>query len=334
MDNIIKLRDNKSVPLLGQYSQEALEQYIKTKTTERNPDQLPELLVLRGLNGEHWFIKKKSMIPLCMKLIGDARINIRKSISARWLKLMKEYVSEPAMKSDIEFEKLLSRHLNSLAPILAALLEDNKLYLTYVETEDIPTAQQIFKNKVLIPMSELLMLQRKALLADTKILLPFWHSMPLLLKIISFFKNLGKKRDRRRREEQERIQAEESSEEISVKKDEQKTRLKQSAVDYISLHVPSDKTLDEFLVELQKKWNRLIHDQARKDLTEDVNALIRDRVRRMLRIQQNAVLTNETISRMTKNIIVDTPALHQLEGEYLSLYIELYIAKLVSNIRM
>ncbi len=334
MEDIINLRDGKSVPLLGQYSQEALEEYIKTKTTEHAPDQLPELLIIRGLNDEQWFVKKKSIIPLCMKLLGDARHIVRKSVSKRWLKLMNDYLTEPAMESDAEFEKLLSRQLNSLVPVLAALLEDNKLYLTYVETEQIPEAQQIFRNSVLIPMSELLLLQRKALLTDTKILLPFWHSIPIITMIIAFFKNLGKKRARRKQEEQEKIPTGEVQEESSDKKDAQKNRLKQSAEEFIMVNVPDDKTLDSFLGELQKKWNRLLHEQARNDLVEDVNALIRDRVRRMLRIQQNGILTEETINRMTSNIIADTPALQQFKGDALTLYIQLYIAKLVTNIRM
>ncbi len=330
MDDIIKLRDSKGVPLLGQYSQEALEDYIKTKTTSTNPDRLPELLILRGPREEQCFIKKKSMIPFCMKLLGEARVIIRKSISARWLKLMKEYRTEPAMKSDGEFEKLLSRQLTHLTPILAALLEDNKLYLTYVETEDVPAAQQIFRNRMLIPLSELLLLQRKALLTDTKILLPFWHSIPIIIKIISFFKNAGKKKKRQKKEHQEKYPANDISEDISAKKDAQKNRLKQSAEDFIMIHLPDDKNLDSFLLELEKKWNRLLDEQARKNLIEDVNALIRDRVRKILRIQQNAVLTDETIARMTKNIIADTPALHQFEGENLTLYISLYIAKIVA----
>jgi hypothetical protein len=334
MDDISKLRDSKSVPLLGQYTQEKLEDYIKTKTAANNSNQLPELLLLRGSQGEHWFVKKKSMIPLCMKLLGDARIVIRKSISKRWLKLMKDYSAEPAMKSDVEFEKLLFRYLNHLAPILTMLLEDNKLYLAYIETENIPAAQQIFKNQTLIPMSELLLIKRKDILTDTKILLPFWYSMPIMIKIIAFLKNLGKKKVQQKNETPGKTTAKNISEDEAAKKDIQKTRLKQSADDFIMVHLPEGKTLDGFLSDLQKKWNRLIEEQARKNLLEDVNALIRDRVRRMLRIQQNAVLSDESISRMTKNIIADTPALRQFEGENLTLYIELYIAKIVSSIKM
>jgi hypothetical protein len=40
-------------------------------------------------------------------------------------------------------------------------------------------------------MGTLLMINRKDLLTDTRILLPFWYSIPALTLIISFFKRLG-----------------------------------------------------------------------------------------------------------------------------------------------
>lgn len=330
MDEILQFRDGNSVPLLGQYNQEALEDYIKTKTTEMNSNQLPELLILRNAQGEQFFVKKKSMIPLCMKLLGDARVIMRKAIAKRWLKLMRDYASEPAMNSDAEFEKLLLRTLKNLAPMLAALLEDNKLYLTYIETKDILSEQQIFRNQALLPLSELLLLQRKSLLTDTKILLPFWYSMPIITAIIKFFKNLGKKKTRQKTEKQQTPVPDPIQDEAAVKKN----RLKQSAEDFIMIHLPEDKNIDQFLIELQNKWNKLLNEQARNDLIQDVNTLIRDRVRQILRIQKNTILTEETISRMTKSIINETTALRNFEGENLTMYIEMYIAKLVMNAKM
>jgi hypothetical protein len=334
MEDICNLRDNKSVPLLGQYNKETLENYIRTKTTESISNQLPELLILHGSSNEQWFIKKKSMIPLCMKLLGDARNVIRKEISQSWLELISNYSEDPAMKSDIDFEKLLSRNLRNFTPVLADILDDKKLFLVYDEAGEIPAAQQIFKNQMLLPLSKLLLLDRKALITDIKIRLPFWHSMPIVVKCIMFLKKLGIKKTQQKTKKDEKKSAENNSKEKSEKKDSQKKRLKQSADDFIMLHLPSDKKLDAFLNELQIKWNRLLNEQAKKNLVEDVNALIRDCLRRSLRFQQNAILTDETISQMTKNIISETPALQQFEGDNLTLYIELYIAKLVSNMKM
>jgi hypothetical protein len=234
------------------------------------------------------------------------------------------------MKSEIDFENLLSKQLRNLAPVLSALLEDNKLYLTYVETADVLPEQQIFRNQTLIPTGELLLLQRKALLTDTRILLPFWYSMPIITAIIMFFRNLGKKKAKTQKRIQEKVLVETTSDDISAKKN----RLKQSAEDFVTIHLPQGKNLDQFLIELQKKWNRLIHEDARNNLIEDLNTLIRDHVRRMLRIQKNTLLTDETILRMTKTIINETPALRQFEGDNLTMYIELYIAKLVMNAKM
>jgi hypothetical protein len=333
MNDIINLRNSNGIPLLGQYSEDDLNDFINKKTAANNFDQLPDILHIRGLRDEQLFIKKKSMIPLCMKLLGEARAPIREVISERWLKLMKDYSSEAAMTNDYDFEKLLSRQLKNFSPILAILLNDNKLYLAYIETENIPAAQQIFRDRILIPMSELLLLQRKALLSDIKILLPVWYSMPIMVKCISFFKKFGKKNPKQKKNIQAKKSTKIVSENVSEKNNIQHAKLKRSAEDFIVVHLPSDIKLDVFLMELQKKWNRLIDEQSRKNLAEDVNALIRDRVRRLLRIQKNAVLTDETIFRMTNNIIADTPALHQFEGDALTLYIELYIAKIVASIK-
>jgi hypothetical protein len=333
MDDIIQFQDSKSIPLLGQYNQEALENYIKTKATESSPDTLPEILLLHGSNYEQWFIKKKSMIPLCMKLLGDARITIGKLVAKRWLKLMEDYSDEPAMKNDSDFEQLLSKLLHRYAPVLAALLNDNKLYLVYSETGDVPIAQQIFRNQSLIPLSELLLLERKSIFTDTKILLPFWYSMPIVTAIMKFFTNFSKKKKDTQKKNSSEEASHEGSEDTAIKKDSQKAKLKKSADDFIKDHLPSDKKLDAFLVELQSKWNNLIDEQARKNLFEDVNSLIRDRVRRMLRLKHNNGLTEEAISQMSQNIITDTPVLQQFHADTLTLYIELYIARLVSNIR-
>ncbi|QQO09548.1 hypothetical protein [Breznakiella homolactica] len=337
LDNVIKFTDKNGVPLLGQYTQEALEDFLKTKTTESKQDELPELLIVRGLQDERWFVKKTKMLPLCTRLLGDARPLIRKAISKRWLKILKEYQNEPAMESDAEFERLLLKYMTELAPALTALLEDQKLYLVYEELErtqsDIPETSRLYRNGVLIPLNELLLIRRKDTLTDTKILLPFWHSIPILTWLIGFFKNLGKRKQISRAMEQENQAAEDEI--IPTKKiTSQQHTLKAAAQDLKEQLVPEGETLDSYLQILQERWSRLLNAQAKQNLIEDVNALVRDRLRQILRIQKNSTLTEDTLHRMSNAIINDTPALQRLGSrESLTMYIEIYVIKLVLNIR-
>jgi hypothetical protein len=339
LDDIIKFVDHKGIPLLGQYSQETLEQYIKTKTTKAKKDELPELLIVRGLQEERWFVKKTRMLPLCARLLTGARVQIRRVISRRWLKLLKQYQNEYAMENDEEFEKLLQKYLYELAPTLGAVLGDQKLYLVYCELEqtqgEIPESSRIYADGVLIPLASLLLIRRKDLLTDTRILLPFWYTIPVISEIIAFLKNWGKQRNlkkmRRKKE-----QAAEDEELLSSKHNSlQQHRIRAAAQDLKDSLIPEGQTLDSYLELLHDRWNRLLGKQAKENLAEDIHSLIRDRLRHTLRIQPNAVLTEAAFARIADKIIIDTPALSQLSAQdSLKLYIQLYMIKIILSIKV
>jgi hemolysin-activating ACP:hemolysin acyltransferase len=81
-ETIAKFKDNKGVPLLGRYTQEGLEAYIKKRITEPPaPDELPELLYFRTGDGTNWLIKKSKLLPLCARLFAETRLLVIKSVS-------------------------------------------------------------------------------------------------------------------------------------------------------------------------------------------------------------------------------------------------------------
>ncbi|MDR1429724.1 MAG: hypothetical protein LBI85_05495 [Spirochaetaceae bacterium] len=338
LDDIIKFVDHKGIPLLGQYSQEALEHYLKTKTTEAKEDELPEMLIVHGLQDERWFVKKIRMLPLCARLLADARVRIRRAISKRWLRLLKQYQNEYAMDNDEEFEKLLQKYLYELAPTLGAVLGDQKLYLAYCELEKvqggIPESSRIYIDGVLIPLASLLLIRRKDILTDTRMLLPFWYTVPIISEIIAFFKNWGKQRNLKKRRRQKEQDAGEEDLLPAKQSDLQQHRLRAAAQELRDSLIPDGYTLDSYLALLHDRWNRLLGKQAKKNLTEDIHSLIRDRLRHTLRIQPNAVLTEASFSRMADKIIMDTPTLSQLSAQdSLKLYIQLYMVKNILNIK-
>jgi hypothetical protein len=206
LDEITQFTDTKGVPLLGQYSAEALEEFIKTKTTKTEGlDKLPEMLIIHGLKGERWYVKKKNMLPLCIKLIGETRPRIKTAITQRWFKLMSEYESDPSMVSDDAFNRELAELVDHSAPTLSALLQEKTLYLVHEELSGseggIPEASRLFYKGTLAPMSELLILARKDLLTDVRMLLPFWYTIPFFSAIFAFFSRLGRPKSQRPKRE-------------------------------------------------------------------------------------------------------------------------------------
>jgi hypothetical protein len=334
-DKIIKFTNNKGIPLLGQYSQDDLESWLKQKTTECIENELPELLIIHGPNNEQWFVKKSRLLTLCVRLLAEARPVIRKAILKRWLNLLKEYRKEPAMEDHAEFEKLLLHYTGELSPSLTVLLEDQKLALVYAELErtreGVPESLRFFSKGKLLPLEALLLIKQKDLLADTRILLPFWYSIPFLSALLAFFKNWGRKR---RRAAQIKTEDTSNGEKEAAPSSAKETwsELHASAREIEAVLVPGGHTLDSYLAELAGSLGMLINKKAREELVEDIHSLVRSRLRHTLRLQKKTRITLESLERIASNIITVNPALQRLSRQdFLLMYIKLYIIKLLRD---
>ena len=334
LDQILRLTSSKGILLLTQYNKGGLEQWIRKKTTESKNDELPELLIVKGPSQERCFLRKDRVMTLGARLLAEARIKIRDAVSKHWRKLFTEYRREPAMENDAEFEKLLSRFTKKICPALANLLEDPKLLLVYEEMKQSQISgslgENIFAKGHLLPYSSLFFMKRRDMLSDTKLILPFWYSMPVITAFIAFFKNLGRERKALKISPPGATGGEEGI----LEERDHAGEIRTAAEDLEFTLVPPGHTADTYLEELENRWSRLINQQAREDLIEDVKSLIRDHLRRNLKIQKKFLPTQENISQMAVNIVTRTPSLAALGGrDSLILYSEIYLVKLLENIK-
>ena len=312
MDDVVRFVDSKGIPLLGQYSRETLEETIKKKTTSGDVMSLPELLIIHGLGGERWFVDKSRMLPLCVKLLGEARPRVKTSLTQRWFKLKSEYISEPSMEDDDAFDAELAELTETISPVLAALIGEKTLFLVHDELggtpEGIPEAGRLFHKENLAPLSELYLLSRKDVLTDVRMLLPFWHTVPIFSAFLAFLEAPGQK---------------------GAAAQARKTELKKAAKKLEATLVPEGYTIDGYLADLQNRWNRIITPQAKANLTEDVNSLIRDYLRKTARTIKAASFTRDRIADLADSL-AETPALLKLPSrDSLRLYIQVYMVKLV-----
>jgi hypothetical protein len=325
---IAKFKDNKGVSLLGIYTQDGLDAYIKKRITEPpTPNELPELLYFYTEDHKAWLIKKNKLLQLCARLLTEARSVIIKIISRRWKKMLRDFTRESAMEDDREFEKLIASYIDDSAPMLKTLLKDRRLYLVHEEMraseKGIPESSRLFNRDELLPMRVLLLLKRKELLSDIKLLMPFWYSIPIISGIIAFFANLGKKK---------KLRKEEAEIENKKEADDPLKELRVSAADTIAELVPRGKSLDAYLDELASRWGHIVNKQARQNLIEDVNSLVRDRLRMLMRLQKNAAVSKDTLDKLTNSIMDNSEGLMKItEQNTLFLYIKLYLGKLLVN---
>jgi hypothetical protein len=184
MSDILKMKDPSGVLLLGQYKEDELKAHLDFLTTESQPNELPDLLIFKVSEDEGYFICKDKVMPLIIRLTNDARVLIRESLVKQWYKVLLDFETLPEMKESAAFERCLERELSSCEPILYGLLGSN--FLSVIAFDDhTPGRVALFRDGMLVPYSEMLMLSRAEIYSDAKIKLPFWYGLPVISWLMS-----------------------------------------------------------------------------------------------------------------------------------------------------
>ena len=333
MEQILKLTSPTGGLLTNVYTAEQLGEWIEDQITESKNGEFPRMLIVKGSGKEEQFLLKEKMLPLCAKLLATARILVKSKISKSWSRLIYDFKSEPAMLNDNDFEKALLKLTENLCPDLVFLLADPRFSLVYEEMESkengVPPGAKVFDKGKLLPYSSLLFINRKELLAEVRAPLPFWYSLPIISSIVKFFKNLSKKSKKKKAGQQLPEDGQVILEEID-RAGEIRIMAEGLELDI----VPPGYSVDLYLEELEDRWSRLLNREARENLISDTRFLIRENLRRTLKIEKQFKPTKERINQLAENIVAFNKALSSLSArDQLILYIELYIVRLLVNIR-
>jgi len=323
--DIAKFTTEKGVPLLSYISKQDMESYIRRKITESKDGGLPAWLSIQGTMDERLYFKKEQYLPVCSMMLGDVQPQIRSALVRRWSRLIKAYLSEPAMEKDPEYEKLLKRLTNDLNPVLPIMLEDPKLLWAYEELErtlgTVPMAMRVFNRGMLLPFSVLYALNRKEVISDIKFDLPIWYSNPVLHAILKFFKNLRKKKG---------PQGQTESAIRTAVPGKKYTKMQTSALRIQSDIVPEGQTVDDYLESLEERWCSLRDEDTRKTLIVGVKSLVKDRLRKDIKLKNLKFVRRDDLRETADYIISQNNTLNKLKDqEALRVYLELYMLKLM-----
>jgi hypothetical protein len=340
--DIVGFTDLSGRLLVEAYGQNNLDELLKEKSTRISDSAgagtaLPEMLIFRNIIDEQVFINKSKVFPLTAKLLGDVRAQVRKALSARWTKKLRDFQSEAAMENDRDFERVLTNYAFQASSNLGMLLRDQKVYLVQAELErsqgGLLQYTRLFDDHgKLLPMSTLLLMNRRELLADIKILLPFWYSIPIISAIIGFFKRLKARKDDVEEEPEQEFEEPRpkprSGDMVSLD-----LLLKRAATQFLSEKVPAGQTVDHYMATLEKRWRKILDREAHRQMAQDVQALIKKKLQRMMAIRTGKRAGVQPITEMADAILFETPSLMDLDStEAMKLYIALYISKLLKNL--
>lgn len=335
MQQILKFQDKNGRLLYGRYSEDDLKEFIQRKTTEGENNELPPLLIFRIASGTRYYVYKKNIIQVIVRLCNEAHVSIEKIIENQWHKELLKFEKVPEMSDSAAFEKMLHELVKENFPILFSLLNANFITLLSMETkEDNNQPFTLFENGQLAPYSSLLMLYNNKILADAKRRLPFYYSLPIIPFILRIFS--GKKKKNKAKKQNNTAMSYETSS-ASVRKPEKtvsrQEEISTKAKEISREFVPSGSSIDKELQSLVKQWNRMLAKEAYKNLTEDVNSLIRDYTRHVVRTLSAKTFTKERIEGLAETL-VSTPNMKKIsEDDSLKEYVTLYIIRLLINIK-
>jgi hypothetical protein len=338
MDEIVQFLDSKGVPLLGQYSEADLQNWLTTRMHSTTNDELPPMFLITGPEDAKRYIKKSHYHEFSLKFLTEARPRITRTVMDRWMDMLKTYGNEPAMEKDEQFERLLKRLAGEQCPDLMAVMTDKKLYLVCDEMErtgrPLPANTRFFSpGGELLPLAALFLLKRKETVSEIRGLLPFWYSIPFFVAIAAFFyrlKNLPSPRGMSKEAQREgatgtaRSGTTERGEKIRERETKEAARKLEAEL------VPYGDTIDDCLEGLENRWNTLLNTEARQNLLTDVRTLIRDRLREALHAQKSGAFNKESLEKIARRTAEENPALRELKSQDpLRQYIVLYMTKLL-----
>ncbi len=334
---ILKFQDKHGKLLYGQYSEEDLKETLLKLSTESEDNTLPELVIFKVASGTQYYIYKKKVISLIVRLCNEAHNNIKDILVKKWYEALLEYSKLPEMTNNDKFEKKLEKLVEENSPVLFALL--NATFITLLSAEknydDSLSTLQLFSDGKLLPYSHLLMLKRDDILSEAKTRLPFIYTIPFISWLIGLFR--ARKIEKQKQAEKEQKSSVDAMDILENEEGDKKSKkgrheaLADKAKEITAEFIPEGSTLDRELNFLEKQWNRMISKEAYNNLTEDVNALIRDYTRRVCNTLTAQSFTKERIENLA-DALVRTPNMQKIsEQRALTEYVQLYMIRLVSN---
>ena len=334
IQDIVDFRDSQGRPLLGKYTREELEEWIHVRSTQADATGLPFLMVVPVGSGRTLLIARDRLLPYVVKSLHEARPLVKTAITRDWQALLYDFDTCAAMQDDDSFRADLLARLARASPILYAVLDAKLAPAVFSATRgsrgDDSTLERCFGGSRTAPPDLLLDLNRKRLVTDVRMLLPFWYTVPVLSWFISLFKRASRRQQDKKSALRTAIREESAGD--TPARAPGNTR----AAEFATAAAAAEKTFlpkgyrtDEYLQLLADKWNTLLEPAAKANLTEDINSLVRDYLRGALRNMRPSAFTPDRITTMASNL-ADTPNLLKIRNHAsLEEYIRLYMVKVL-----
>ncbi|MFP4566994.1 MAG: hypothetical protein ACLFNX_10875, partial [Spirochaetaceae bacterium] len=207
LSDIHSFTDAKGVPLVKRCPRKSIDSFIEEKLLAPDDSHMPELVRTRSADGHDYYIRKDSVFKIVFPEIRDASEAFESELSDKWTAALRRNDVLKEMQDDTAFEHVLTTMLKERKPLLYGLLRFDLLHVLATELKLFGSAQEELdrmldrKNQRIRPLSVVLDIDRRKLLSDAQLRLPFWQALPVLRGIVAWLKRLflGEPSPRRKR---------------------------------------------------------------------------------------------------------------------------------------
>ena len=359
IDELHQSVDSKGVPFKKKYSARFLNDYLQEKMQEKGDKHLPTVVRAAGSDQKGYFMVREKIIPLFLKELAAAAIEMRKNFVDEWMQNIHAGQKDAMMNGGQKFITHIEKTIADDYPLLSALINTNLLFLAKEETEPegtmIEDINKCFtRSNELKPVNELLGLDAKAIFKDAKSLLPFWETVPFVRQVVGFFKALFKgptkaakstadqkkasfievgeatrkaSRDARSSAVSTDTKGKSRPQAAGTQSEAAKIRYKKAIKQLEIQFVGSQMTMDRKLADLAERWNPLLDPKAKRNLVEDVNSMMRDFIRSLRKSFSVKPPDAERIRNLAMELSKNKNLVNIKKRDFLRQYIEIYMIK-------
>ena len=350
------LKDKSGRSFSSKYSSDFVNGFIKNETAVKEGDDLPFLVRIVPEKRKEYYIQRDLVPKVFLQKLIDTGKEVHDEFFVRWTENMKNFNKTRDMQRDDVFVAAIEECVKNDHKLLNALLNPGLIYLSNQSS----SLNDNIKNSVtgcfnaggkFKTLDNLLGIDRNDLLKEVRVNLPITYSIPVIGKMLIMFCRIFTGRGRKKGSSSAASETASGSAYQELRPSEamnQPVMYKpspadkgRSSVNYASaIHNLKKQflgseggNLNQSLDELAEKWNPLYEPQARTNLVEDVNSLIRDFIRTKKKLFMKYPPDAKRISALAEDLVHKTSNVGIKKQEPYRQYVELYIIKLLENIK-
>lgn len=372
--DLASMPDDKGNPLSKRISKERITGFIEDRLKPAGDSDLPEILLVRASDGREIYLARKHALTYFLRTRTELSTAMQEAYSQAWYNAYRTDRITSSMKSDDAFDRHIYKEVCRRDTVFAGMLKYDLLRLL---SERAPPDQAhaaevnfLFHpgESELRPLHEIFELERKKILKDAELRLPFYLATPTFRAIMRFLRRVFSSAPKRPRVVDDVSDAPESAEirsattttdrpargeragrvvESEVSSESGKTTgnapstkradrdpsaYRRKVAEISQDFLPAGKSIDTALKELAEQWNPLLDAAAKQNLVEDINSLVRDFLRKMRSGFRSAPPGPDRIRRMAEELAAKDSFSKIRRKEALQRYIELYMLKLLGKL--